>query len=311
MDNQDKKRKVWIDTDLAVGMKREARNRDGYSDVDDGYAILQLLQSEKIQVLALSAVFGNTNLENAYDLCQHMSKHYASYEIPVYKGATEAIKLEQVQSNEAVEAMASALKTEKFSILAIGPATNVGLLLLKYPELAPQIEEVILVAGRRTPKDYFTIGNPGRNAWDLNFDLDNDAFRLVFEKRLKITLCPYEISKKVWVKKEDLLSLAQKSAGARWLSKHSEPWLSQWIDLGADGFNPFDVLASHYLLEPGDIISENLNARLEIHPNDTVDPNPREAFKQYLICDREDGYPVKYCYDVVENYHEKLMQTLK
>jgi pyrimidine-specific ribonucleoside hydrolase len=305
------KRKVWIDTDLAVGMKRDARNRDGYSDVDDGYAILQLLQSEKIEVVALSAVFGNTKLENAYQLCQHMSAQYASYELPVYKGAAEAINLEKVESNEAVEALAAALKIEKLTILAIGPATNVGLLLLKYPDLSTQIEEVVLVAGRRTPKDYFLIGNPGRHAWDLNFDLDNDAFRIMFEKKLNITLCPYEISKKVWIKKEDLQSLAQKSTGAKWLSKHSEPWLSQWIELGADGFNPFDVLASHYLSEPEAIISEQLNARLEIHPNDTIDPNPNEAFKQYLICDSKNGFPVKYCFDVVENYHEKLMQTLK
>src|SRR5680860_494682 len=37
------KKKVWIDTDLAVGMKRH--NRPGFSDVDDGYAVLQLMKS--------------------------------------------------------------------------------------------------------------------------------------------------------------------------------------------------------------------------------------------------------------------------
>jgi pyrimidine-specific ribonucleoside hydrolase len=305
------KRKVWIDTDLAVGMKRDARNRDGYSDVDDGYAILQLIQSDKVEVVALSSVFGNTKLENAHSLCQLMSKEYADGKIPVYKGASEAIDLEKVETNEAIEALAEALQTEKLTILAIGPATNVGLLLLKYPELASQIEEVVLVAGRRTPKDYFLIGNPGRHAWDLNFDLDNDAFRIMFENKINVTLCPYEISKKVWIKKGDLIKLANRSDGAQWLSKHSEAWLEQWIELGADGFNPFDVLASHYLIAPEDIISEQLNARLEIHNNDTIDPNPNSAFKQYLLCDLGNGYPVKYCYDVVSDYHEKLMQTLK
>ncbi|MCA1753004.1 MAG: hypothetical protein LC670_14665, partial [Flavobacteriales bacterium] len=32
-------KKIWIDADLAVGMKRIGRL--GYSDVDDGYAIIQ------------------------------------------------------------------------------------------------------------------------------------------------------------------------------------------------------------------------------------------------------------------------------
>ncbi|MFT6035738.1 MAG: hypothetical protein ACJAT1_001328, partial [Marivirga sp.] len=32
---------VWIDTDLSVGMTRHLRA--GYCDVDDGYAVLQLM----------------------------------------------------------------------------------------------------------------------------------------------------------------------------------------------------------------------------------------------------------------------------
>jgi len=305
------KKHVWIDTDLAVGMKRDARNRDGYSDVDDGYAILQLLQSVNVEVVALSAVYGNTSLDNAHKLCQYMSDEFTDGQIPVFKGAAEALKLEQIESNEAVEALAKKLTNEKLTILAIGPATNIGILLLKYPELASQIEEVVLVAGRRTPKDYFLIGDPGMHAWDLNFDLDNEAFRIMFENKINITLCPYEISKKVWFRDKDLEELANKSKGAMWLSKHSKPWLNQWKEMGADGFNPFDVLASHYLIAPDDIISEELNARLEIHENDTIDPNPKQAFKQYLLCDKETGFPVKYCYDVVPGYHEKLMNTLR
>lgn len=303
--------RIWIDTDIAVGMERDARNKGGYSDVDDGYAIHQLLASDKVEVAAISAVFGNTKLENAYRLCQHMSDHFTDGALPVYKGAAEAMKIDDVKTNEAVEALAKTLTKEKLTILAIGPATNVGILLLKYPGLASQIKEVVLVAGRRTAKDYFIIGNPGMRAWDLNFDLDNDAFRVMFESKLNITLCPYEISKKVWIKEEDLSILSTRSSTAKWLAKHSENWLNQWKEMGADGFNPFDVLASHYLIAPEDIISEDLNARLEIHENDTIESNDKQAFKQYLLCDLGAGYSVKYCFDVVKDYHSKLMNTLK
>jgi len=304
------KKQVWIDTDLAVGMKRDARNRDGYSDVDDGYAILQLMQSDLIHIAGISAVFGNTALDNAIMLCHEMNDKFGQGRYPVYQGAPEAIDLANVDTNEAVDALAKTLEQNKLTIMAIGPATNVGILLLKYPELSNQIEEVVLVAGRRTPKDYFLIGNPGRHAWDLNFDLDNDAFRIMFEHQVPITLCPYEISSKVWLKSDDLDQLSMRSEGAQWLAKHSRVWLEQWNELGADGFNPFDVLASHYLINPEDIIFEKLNARLEIHPNDTIGKNQNDAFKQYLICDHQDGYPVKYCYDVIENYHERLIESL-
>lgn len=302
------KKQIWIDTDLSVGMKRHAR--EGYCDVDDGYAVLQLMKADKVLIHGISAVFGNTLIENAFALSQYMSKEFAFNRIPVFKGAGKAIQLDQAENNEAVEALAQALRARPLTIMAIGPATNIGLLLLKYPELKGQIEEVVLVAGRRKPSDYFAIGNQGRHARDLNFDLDNNAFRLLFQHEVPVTLCPFEISNKVWLSAADLDRLAQGDAGMRWLAEKSRVWLQQWLDQGATGFNPFDVLASHYLIAPEDIISEPLFAHLEIHPDDTVNPGGKEVFKQYLLCDQRAGYPVKYCYDVVGNYHERLLQLM-
>ncbi|WP_341224964.1 nucleoside hydrolase [uncultured Arcticibacterium sp.] len=302
-------KKVWIDTDLSVGMKRHTR--EGYCDVDDGYAVLQLMKSNKVEILGISAVFGNTLIENALELSQFMSKEFADDKIPVFEGAGKALDFTNLATNEAVEAMAAALKKDKMTIMAIGPATNVGILLLKHHELKDQIEEVVLVAGRRKPTDYFAIGNKGNHARDLNFDLDNDAFRILLESGVKTVLCPFEISNKVWVKQGDLEKLAEGDAANKWLTKASEAWLAQWIDQGAAGFNPFDVLASHYIISPEDIISEELNARLELHPDDTVKDTERKAFKQYLLCDENPkGFPVTYCYDVVEDYHEKLIESL-
>ncbi len=300
------RKQVWIDTDLSVGMKRH--RREGYCDVDDGYAILQLMKAENIEICGISAVFGNTVIENAYSLSQYMSREFTENKIPVFKGAGEAVDLRNVQTNQAVEALANALKKQPMIIMAIGPATNIGLLLLKYPELKDQILEVVLVAGRRKPTDYFKIGNKGNHAQDLNFDLDNNAFRIMFELGVSITLCPFEISNKVWLKQVDLDQLASSGDhGNIWLAEASKVWLQQWLDQGADGFNPFDVLASHYIIFPEDIKSEELSARLEIHIDDTVKDNDNEVFKKYLLCDKKSGFTVKYCYDVVADYHTKLL----
>jgi len=299
---------IWIDTDLSVGMKRHIR--EGYCDVDDGYALLQLFKAKNVEIMGISAVFGNTKIDDAFRLCQEMSTKFAKNQIPVYKGAGLAIDLSKVETNDAVEALASALKETQLTILAIGPATNIGLLLLKYPELKTQMREVVLVAGRRKPTDYFKIGNQGNHARDLNFDLDNQAFNIMFEAGIPVTLCPFEISSKVWIGADDLKKLDNGEAGNKWLAEHSQPWLAQWINQGATGFNPFDVLASHYIIAPEDIISEELKAQLEIHPDDTVKENDKEVFKNYLLCGKEGAYPVKYCHDVVSDYHEKLMESL-
>ncbi len=301
------KKYVWIDTDLSVGMKRTSR--EGYCDVDDGFAVLQLMKSAQIDIVGISAVFGNTDIENSFRLCEMMNSRFAGGKYRVYKGAGEPIALTDVKTNDAVEGLAAALRVRKLTVMAIGPATNIGLLLLKYPELGSQIEEVVLVAGRRKPTDYFAIGNKGNRAKDLNFDLDNDAFKVLLERRVPVTLCPFELSNLVWIGGQDLDMLAGSDAACSWLATHSEPWLQQWVDQGADGFNPFDVLASHYLISPEDIIFENLNARLEIHPDDTVYSNDNQYFKNYLICDKQPGFPVKYCYQIVQGYHDKLIRT--
>ncbi|MDZ7845440.1 MAG: nucleoside hydrolase [Owenweeksia sp.] len=240
-------KQVWIDTDLSVGMERE--NRTGYCDVDDGYAILQLMKANQVDIVGMSSVFGNTPLKNAHPLCEKMNEDFAGGNIPTYRGAAEAIDLKNVQTNQAVDALAAALKKQKLIIMAIGPATNVGLLLLKYPELKARIEEVVLVAGRRTAQSDFAIGNKGRNAGDANFDKDVESFQMMFQHGVPVTLCPFEISNKVWLTQQDLDQLAASGdAGNEWIANKSQNWLNQWLDQGAQGFNPFDVLASHYII---------------------------------------------------------------
>lgn len=303
------KKKVWIDADLAVGMKNI--NRPGYSDVDDGYAVLQLLNADNVEIKGMSTVFGNTNIENAFSIGKYINTEFINQDIPVYKGSGEPINITNVVTNEAVEALAFALKKERMTILAIGPATNIGLLLLKYPELKSQIIEVVLVAGRRTSKDYFTIGTKGIQARDLNFDLDNAAFQVLFDSEVSVALCPFEISSKVWMEQADLDTLKTINSASEWLATASQPWLEQWKVQGATGFNPFDVLASHYIIAPEDIVSEQLLARLELHLDDTVKENEKQVFKQYLLCDDTKGTPVTYCFNVVPGYHEKLIDSFK
>ncbi|WP_158975107.1 nucleoside hydrolase [Cellulophaga sp. L1A9] len=303
------KKMVWIDADLAVGKKNI--NRPGYSDVDDGYAVLQLLYAEHVEIKGMSTVFGNNSVDNAFSIGNYINQEFMEQKISVFKGSGEPINLNSVKTNDAVEALASALKKEPMTILAIGPATNIGLLMLKYPELKSQIIEVVLVAGRRTPNDIFNIGTKGVKAKDLNFDLDNAAFQILLDHEVPVVLCPFEISSKVWIGQQDLDTLKTFNTPMNWLATASQPWLEQWKTQGATGFNPFDALASHYIIAPEDIVSEPLLARLELHLDDTLKDNDKQIFKQYLLCDDTKGTPVKYCFDVVPDYHQKLIASYK
>lgn len=297
-------KEIWIDADLAAGL--ENYEGPGFADVDDGYAILQLMRADNIHINGISAVFGNSLVHEGFPLCKKIVDEFSSYKIDVFQGAAKGIDLNKPESNEAVEAMAESLRKQKMTIAAIGPATNIALLVLNYPELKSQIEEVVLVMGRRTPNDHFYIGNKGVIARDFNFELDTLAFKVLLEQGLNITLCPFEISSKVWLKSEDLNFLSKRS---KWLTDASKPWLAQWKEQGAEGFNPFDVLASHYIISPDIIVFEELQARLEMHEDDTG--NEKGKMKSYLLCNETSGQKVRYCFDVVPGYHQLLLGSLE
>lgn len=276
-------KKVWVDADLAIGVQ----NPNGlFGDVDDGYALMHLLLSEKVEVAGISTVFGNTDIDNAFRLGKEMRDKFASPDVAVYKGAERAIDLDDVKSNEAVEALARALDKEAMHIMAIGPATNIGLLLLLYPEKAKQIKSVNLVAGRRSIDQHFQASESHDPPFpDLNFDLDPDAFRVLLQHDIRLNLHPFEISHKVWFGREELAQLAESGEGGKYLADRSQHWLEQWGLWGADKYNPFDLLASGYLISEKGYQYEELPAEIVIAPSDTdvSDSSDRLVYKPYLI----------------------------
>jgi inosine-uridine nucleoside N-ribohydrolase len=298
---------VWIDTDLAIGV---GNPQDGYADVDDAFALLQLFKAPHIEVVGISTVFGNTDVETATKLAQQMSARFGNH-CPVHQGAASGIDLAQVETNPAVEALALALNEQPLDILAIGPATNLGLLLLLYPKLASRMATVTLVAGRRQAGQRFIVGMRHDPPFpDLNFDLDNHAFRVLIQSGVPMVLHPFEISHKVWITEADLDRLAQGDEACTFLAEHSRKWLEQWRPYGCEGFNPFDVLASSYLVDPSGFDWDLLPVRFEIHADDT---KPKQkAFKRFLLLNESQPglRRLKYCHTPPPQYKEWLMTQL-
>jgi inosine-uridine nucleoside N-ribohydrolase len=298
---------VWIDTDLAMGV---GNPQDGYADVDDAFALVQLFKAPNLDLVGISTVFGNTDVATATQLAQQMSERFGKNR-PVYQGAAQAIDLAHVESNPAVEALALALNEQPLDILAIGPATNLGLLLLLYPKLASRMASVTLVAGRRQAGQKFIVGMRHDPPFpDLNFDLDNHAFRVLIQSGVPMVLHPFEISHKVWITEADLDRLAQGDEACAYLAQHSRAWLAQWIPYGCEGFNPFDVLASSYLVDPRGFEVDRLSVRFEIHRDDTRPGQP--AFKHVLLLnDSQPGLrTLTYCHTPPPDYKERLMRQL-
>jgi inosine-uridine nucleoside N-ribohydrolase len=292
---------IWIDTDPSV-------QRGGH-EVDDGFALVQAFHSPELQIRGISVVFGNAPLATAFPIGQEIARRFGPEKMPVYRGAASAEELGQ--ETDASLALAAALRTERLTILVLGPATNIATVLRNHPDLATKIDRIIAVAGRR-PGQHFQTGRSPQPFRDLNFELDARAFQVILDSGVHLVLAPWEVSSKVWIRQADLDGLVASSPALSWLVEPASDWLAVWKQAFAvDGFNPFDTLAVGYALAPDLLHCESLPTRIETLPNDiTTTDSP--AQKPFFLVSKEikSGQVVQYCSDVQAKFKMDLLKRL-
>ncbi len=251
---------VWIDADPACGLGMT-------DDVDDCWAIIAAIRSSSLHVVGVSTVFGNVQVEQATDsakgLLNVISLHEPGRALPpLYEGAGRSIK-QVTDIPPAVMELETALTESPVTILALGPLTNVAILLKHRPELIPRITAIVAVAGQR-PGQVFRVGNtPILHFHDLNVRKDSDAVEIVLRAGVPLYLIPFEVSQQVVITRRHLRALEEQSSLDAWLSARSAPWLEFWEDtLGAQGFSPFDLLAVAFLVDPSQFTCQIIPARL-------------------------------------------------
>jgi uridine nucleosidase len=185
--------------------------------VDDAMALLLALRSPEIQVVGVTTIFGNSNIEattrNALNLL-----HFADRaDIPVARGASVPLVLPHSRSAEFVhgpDAMggigwdsihrpghramdASAanfiVKTVmerpgEITLVAIGPLTNLALALQLEPRVAQAVKQVVIMGG--------TIVHPGNCSPVAEANIANDphAAQAVFTADWDLTVAPLDVT---------------------------------------------------------------------------------------------------------------------
>ena len=274
---------VWIDTDPSVA--------PGGHEVDDGLALLQAFHSPELRIVGISAVFGNAPLDRAFPIAKHIVDELGPKSLSVYAGAASAADLGR--ETDASRAIAAALEREPLTIVAIGPATNVGTVVLNHPELCKRIVRIIAVAGRR-PGQQFRASPSAAPFRDFNLEMDPAAFEAILDSGVPLVLAPWEISSKVWLRKEDIAGLP------RFLRVAATDWLDYWTKhLAVDGFNPFDTLAVGYAVSTRGFECEELGVKVEKTP-----PN--------LFAAKDIGSPHRtlYCHAPPPDFKDKLLRRI-
>lgn len=293
---------VWIDTDPSV-------ERGGH-EVDDGFALIQAFHSPELEIRGVSVVFGNAPLPKAWRIGNEIVGTYGPKGLRTYRGAASGDDLGK--PTDASDAIATALRRERLTILALGPVTNIATVLRLYPELAKNITQIIAVAGRRPGQRFAASPNQAQSFRDFNFELDSAGFQVLLDAKVPIVLAPWEVSSKVWMRSEDLDRLAQGDRDVQSLVAPARDWLQWWHEnLGVEGFNPFDTLAVGYVISPQLFACEESNARIQDAPDD-VTADAKTKTKPYLHVSPtiDSSSRVTYCYNVSSSFKEDLLGRL-
>jgi pyrimidine-specific ribonucleoside hydrolase len=293
---------VWIDSDPSV-------ERGGH-EVDDGFALIEAFHSPELEIRGVSIVFGNAPLVKAWPIGKEIVERFGPGGLRVYRGAAGAEDLGK--PTDASEALAEALSHGPLNILAIGPVTNVGTVLKLHPELAKNVERVVAVAGRRPGQHFVVSPKQAQPFRDFNFEMDPAGFQVLLDAHVPIVLAPWEISSKVWLREDDLRKLEQGGADAQYLVPPATDWLAWWKEkIGVDGFNPFDTLAVGYVLAPLTMTCEQLNARIETGPDDTVSGATVKGKPYLLVSARANSTEqVTYCSEAGAQFKDDLLERL-
>ena len=168
---------------------------DTYNECDDQFALAYMLKSQdifNIEAITVAPYSHNTckvsvpeGQINSYNeilkICKWLDFDTTN---KVFKGSMDYIQNGYNENNEAVNKIIEiALKNDKTYILAIGAITNVALAIKREPKIIDKIE-VIWLGGR-----YLNC----EDNMEYNFRQDVKAVRIVFDSKVKLTICCKEV----------------------------------------------------------------------------------------------------------------------
>jgi len=253
---------------------------------DDAVAILLALASPaELEVLGIVAVAGNVPLaltqRNARIVCELAGRP----EVPVYAGCARPLQRDLVtaeyihgktgldgpalpeptmplQPQHGVDYLIDTLRRADpagVTLCTLGPLTNIGMALVKAPDIAPKVRELVMMGGA-----YFEVGNVTPAA-EFNVYVDPHAADLVLRSGVPVTIIPLDVSHKA-------LTTAPRIQRFRALGTRCGRAVAEMLEFferydvekyGADGAPLHDPGVIAYLLRPELYRGRKVNVAIE------------------------------------------------
>lgn len=227
---------VWIDTDPTV--------LPGGFEVDDGLALAQAFHSPELEVVGVSSVFGNGDIDTCHASAIAMVAAFGPAGMRVARGAQGADNRAQTDAARAIIAAARAAPPNGLTLLALGPITNIAAALLHAPDIDAHIERIIWVAGRHPGEEFRLAAEQQGQFPDLNFEKDPGAAAILLASAVALELAPWAGSSQLKFTASHVAALAAAGPPSACLHQPASDWLALWRRVwGVDFFMPFDSLA--------------------------------------------------------------------
>ena len=263
-------RKIIIDTDPGQ---------------DDAVAIMLALASPELEVLGITTVAGNVPLaltqRNARIICELAGRP----DIPVFAGATRPmvrrlVTAEHVhgktglngpelweptmplRKEHAVDFIVKTLRMNRdgaVTLCVLGPMTNIALALIKAPDIAAHIREIVLMGG-----GCFEGGNTTPAA-EFNIYVDPHAAKVVFGAGIPLVVMPLDLTHKA-------LTTRERVARFKGLGNKAGVFTAQMLGFferfdmekyGSEGAPLHDPNVIAYLLKPEMYKGREVNIEIE------------------------------------------------
>ncbi|MBK9071030.1 MAG: nucleoside hydrolase [Myxococcales bacterium] len=291
---------VWIDADVAIELPLH--------DVDDAWAIAYALRRYPASIVGISLVHGNTDdMAHQEFATTRLLEQLAPRSVPLYVGASSA---QDRAPTAASDALVAALRQGPLTLLTMGRLTNVATALRAAPELAANVQELVILGGRRA--DFNPSFGPDDIIFpDSNVEGDAAAVEELVELDVPITLIPTELTTQFIITEPDLAAVAAQGTAGAYLARHSEDWLTAVSTLvGIDGFFPFDLFVTAYADDAHhDLITcRDVPLRLDYGPDESFKQR-KEPVLRVMVSPDFGGPSVRYCDAFAADGKAALLRT--
>lgn len=248
-----KKIPIWIDTDTGI---------------DDSIAILCALKTPELDIVGMSAVAGNVELEHTFNNARNVISFGGREDIKVYKGAdkpllrelhpahhvhgengigdviipTSNAKIEEESACDALYKKACELNGE-LTVVAIGPLTNIAITIAKYPDFISKIKQIALMGGA-------LIGGNITPCAEFNVIVDPEAAQNVFKSGAKIIMCGLDVTLKSYLTMDEVNEIGTYNNAHSKYFKDATPPSIKVNETFVHGYVLHDLCPMWYLVYP-------------------------------------------------------------